>query len=179
MDYVWNNESETYTFETPFCPPVTQWSFVAVSIAEGQAVIYMDSGSGLQAETNVWDQGYMGAYGGAGPMQLGGDVAYTGTGNRNYGGLMAQVAYFNRALAPGEVAALDNEFQNTVVAPTITVGPVSQTGFAGMPIILSVDAFGQEPLTYQWQLNGTNILGATGGLTPSPILTTPPPALIA
>ena len=162
MEYVWANSAYTYNFQTAFCPPATQWSFVAVTVAPGAGVIYLDSGSGLEAETNILDQGVMGVSGGAGPMELGGDPAYTGTSTRNYGGLMSQVAYFNRTLSTGEIQALDQMLFQGSVAPIITAEPVAQIAYAGMPITLSVDAAGGTPLTYQWQLNGTNIAGATG-----------------
>jgi len=49
-----------------------------------------------------------------------------------------------------------------VDALAITTEPItSATVTAGTPLTLTVAASGQGPLTYQWQLNGTNIAGAT------------------
>ncbi|MBE0540387.1 MAG: immunoglobulin domain-containing protein, partial [Verrucomicrobia bacterium] len=46
-------------------------------------------------------------------------------------------------------------------APVITVQPFSRTVAHGEAVSLTVLAVGAQPLTYQWQLNGTNIAGAT------------------
>ena len=46
--------------------------------------------------------------------------------------------------------------------PYIVRQPASQPIVAGTTVIFSVMASGTGPLAYQWQLNGTNISGATG-----------------
>jgi uncharacterized protein (TIGR03437 family) len=46
--------------------------------------------------------------------------------------------------------------------PTITTQPASQTVGAGQTVTFTVVATGSAPLTYQWQRNGANIVGATG-----------------
>jgi alpha-tubulin suppressor-like RCC1 family protein len=43
----------------------------------------------------------------------------------------------------------------------ITNQPLSQWTYVGATVALNVAAAGQGPLTYQWQFNGTNVLGAT------------------
>ncbi len=45
--------------------------------------------------------------------------------------------------------------------PVITNAPFSQIAVYGSNLVLSVAATGSGTLTYQWQLNGANILGAT------------------
>ena len=46
-------------------------------------------------------------------------------------------------------------------APAITVHPVSRTVSYGNAVKLTALAVGVQPLTYQWQLNGKAISGAT------------------
>jgi hypothetical protein len=46
-------------------------------------------------------------------------------------------------------------------APTITAQPSSQVVLTGSSITLSVGTDSTLPVTYQWQINGTNIAGAT------------------
>ena len=46
-------------------------------------------------------------------------------------------------------------------APIILLPLVSQTVLVGTTAIFSVQVTGSQPLNYQWQLNGTNITGAT------------------
>jgi hypothetical protein len=58
-------------------------------------------------------------------------------------------------------AAATLTVNSTVVAPTITTQPRSQTVYAGANVTFSVAASGTEPLSYQWQKNGNNISGAT------------------
>ena len=50
-----------------------------------------------------------------------------------------------------------------IVQPNIVSSPVSQIVNAGDSVTFSVDATGSGPLTFQWQLNGLNIPGATNG----------------
>jgi hypothetical protein len=47
------------------------------------------------------------------------------------------------------------------VPPTIAAQPQSLRVFAGGSAVFTVVAAGAAPLSYQWQLNGTNIAGAT------------------
>jgi hypothetical protein len=47
------------------------------------------------------------------------------------------------------------------VAPTITSQPQSQTLIVGQSVTFSVGASGTAPLSYQWQINGNAIPGAT------------------
>jgi len=48
-----------------------------------------------------------------------------------------------------------------LVPPSFTLQPVSQTVIAGNTVSFSASASGTLPLSYQWQFNGTNLLGAT------------------
>ena len=58
------------------------------------------------------------------------------------------------------------------VAPLITTQPLSQTVTVGQTATFSVAATGTQPLSYQWQKNGTDIAGAIGAS-----YTTPPATL--
>jgi glucose/arabinose dehydrogenase len=50
---------------------------------------------------------------------------------------------------------------NLGLQPSITNQPVSSTVATGQPATFTVSALGTPPLSYQWQKNGTNIIGAT------------------
>ena len=56
------------------------------------------------------------------------------------------------ASATSRVAHLDLAF-----LPSFITQPIGQTNFVGSNITFSVQADGTRPLTYQWQLNGTNL----------------------
>ena len=49
-----------------------------------------------------------------------------------------------------------------VEGPSILQGPVSQTVQTGQQVLLSVEANGTPPLSYQWRYQGFNIPGARG-----------------
>ena len=58
-------------------------------------------------------------------------------------------------------------YQNTVPfagPPVITTQPTNQTVTVGQTATFSVAAGGSQPLSYQWQFGGTNILNATNSL---------------
>jgi Immunoglobulin domain/Immunoglobulin I-set domain len=57
-------------------------------------------------------------------------------------------------------------------APLIITQPANQTVTAGQTATFSVVATGTAPLSYQWQLNGSNISGATTASYTTPVTTT-------
>jgi len=61
---------------------------------------------------------------------------------------------------------------DNAAAPTITTQPVSQTITSGQTAAFSVAAAGTAPLSYQWQLNGSAIAGATSATYTTPVETT-------
>jgi hypothetical protein len=58
------------------------------------------------------------------------------------------------------------------VAPTITTQPANQTVTAGQTATFSGTASGTAPLSYQWQKNAADILGATMASYTTPVTTT-------
>ncbi|MCI0535178.1 MAG: immunoglobulin domain-containing protein, partial [Verrucomicrobiales bacterium] len=73
---------------------------------------------------------------------------------QNQPSLFLLTAAFGLGLACG--AALTATAQ-----PTISTDPRTQFAWEGRRVTLSVTANGVLPLTYQWQLNGTNVPAAT------------------
>jgi hypothetical protein len=57
-------------------------------------------------------------------------------------------------------------------APTIGTQPANQTVTAGQAATFSVVATGTAPLSYQWQMNGSSISGATTASYTTPVTTT-------
>jgi len=49
----------------------------------------------------------------------------------------------------------------TLQPPGITSQPLSQTASAGTNVTFTVGATGSNPLSYQWRLGGSNIIGGT------------------
>jgi hypothetical protein len=79
--------------------------------------------------------------------------SYAATAAGTAGAWVMQVAAFN--------AAVVSTNSVTNYAPVITVQPTGTTNSALAGFSVSVTATGTPPLLYQWQLNGTNISGAT------------------
>lgn len=67
-----------------------------------------------------------------------------------------------------QIVALASGGSGGSVGPSITTQPVSQAVAAGQTATFSVAASGTGPLSYQWQKNGTNIIGATGATYTTP-----------
>ena len=78
-------------------------------------------------------------------------------------GLIDEVSIYNRALAAGEIVAIYNSSTagKCPLPPAFVQAPQSRTSFAGQSTTFTAVASGTPPLAYQWQLNGTNIAGAT------------------
>jgi glucuronoarabinoxylan endo-1,4-beta-xylanase len=62
--------------------------------------------------------------------------------------------------------------QKSPAAPTIATQPANQTVAVGQPATFSVAANGTAPLSYQWQKNGSNIIGATSSSYTTPATAT-------
>jgi len=58
-------------------------------------------------------------------------------------------------------ATSDNALLVPVLLPTITTSPVDQSVASGANVTFTASASGTPPLFYQWNLNGTDIAGAT------------------
>ena len=65
-------------------------------------------------------------------------------------------------VATGVPGATAPSFDGGYQPPLISEQPQSQTIQIGSTVTLSVGAFASPPVSYQWQFNGANIVGATG-----------------
>ncbi len=83
-----------------------------------------------------------------------------------FNGLIDEVSIYNRALTASEIQAIyaagsAGKCPPSPTPPSITTQPTNQTVTVGGTAIFSVTATGSPPLSYQWNFNGTNIVGAT------------------
>ena len=79
--------------------------------------------------------------------------------NGNLHGSIDDVRVYNRALSAAEVAALYDAERS--LAPVITRQPVGLRMAPGSSGVLRVEATSDSPLSYQWQKDGVDIIGAT------------------
>ena len=83
-----------------------------------------------------------------------------------FNGLVDEVSLYSRALTASEIQAIyaagsGGKCPPFPTAPSITTQPANLTVFVGGSATFSVTAGGTTPLSYQWNFNGTNIVGAT------------------
>ena len=76
-----------------------------------------------------------------------------------YRGLMDEMSLYNAALSSNQIQAIYNAGSagKCSAPPVIANQPQSQTVLTGSTVSFSVNANGSQPLSYQWQLNQTNI----------------------
>jgi hypothetical protein len=78
----------------------------------------------------------------------------------NTNGLATGLSLGSSAISASADGISGNTLLTVDIKPTISINPINTTFSPGGTTILSVGANGGN-LTYQWQLNGTNIAGAT------------------
>jgi hypothetical protein len=87
-----------------------------------------------------------------------------GAGTR-FVGLVDEISLYDRALTGAEIAAIYNAGAagkcSSPAAPFIYLQPTNATVYAGANYTFTTLVGGAAPLIYQWQRDGTNILGAT------------------
>ncbi len=80
-------------------------------------------------------------------------------------GIIDEVSLYNRPLTDAEILSVYSAGGSgkylAPVAPFISMQPADQSVKVGDDAVFSVAASGGIPLTYQWNINGTNIAGAT------------------
>lgn len=77
-------------------------------------------------------------------------------------GQIDEVTLFSRALSPAEIQAIYAARSSGLCrTPTLLAQPQSQTNYWGQRVVLSVQAVGERPVTYQWLMNGSPLAGET------------------
>jgi len=134
------------------------WHHVALTYAKasGLAVFYLNGSAVAQQSLGTLTPQT------ATDFYLGARVA--GPGSALWVGQMDEVSLYNRALSAAEVQAIHDAAGSgkCALAPAIVTQPQSQTVVLGATVTFCVRAAGSPPLSCQWQLNGSNIPGATG-----------------
>ena len=91
-----------------------------------------------------------------------------------FNGWVDEVSIYDRALSATEIQAIYNAGSSGKCAlpPMILAQPTNQTVIVGGTAVFGVTANTSQPLSYQWQWNGTNLVDATNatltlnGVTP-------------
>jgi hypothetical protein len=164
LGYIWNNDPNTYCWDSGLIAPAGQWSMVTLVVAPTNASIYLMNANGLTASTHAYPhvvQSFSGA------TLIGEDSADGGAfGQRSFNGTIDNVTVYNKALTGDQVAALFYAASGqSAYAPVIGLEPVSRTVTIGNTAQFYVGADGSEPLTYQWAAGTTGSSGPYTNLT--------------
>jgi hypothetical protein len=113
IGYSWNeNNEDTWGWDSGQSTPPGQWSFVALTIAPNQAVIYVGANGVLTASTNAIAHDVE-AFNGA--TLIGADTA---TSDRTFMGAMDAVAVFDYTMTPAQIAQL---YSTGALPPNVTL----------------------------------------------------------
>ena len=179
LGYNWNNDENTWDWNSELVAPQNQWSFVSVVVTPTEATIYLMNANGVTASTQVWNHP---AQAFDGISLIGDDSLDGGNGSRAFNGSIADVAIFNSALSKSQLIGLYATGSGvTNFPPVIGAQPVSINAYPGQTAVFDVPSSGSDPLSYQWMagVGGsgvfTNLVDGgeiSGSLTP--ILTISP-----
>jgi len=80
-----------------------------------------------------------------------------------FNGLVDEVSIYNRALSAQQIQTIYLAGSNgkCLLPVAITSQPTNETVLGGNSATFAVSATGSQPIKYQWNINGTNIFGAT------------------
>jgi hypothetical protein len=170
LGYTWNtNNGATYNFNSGLYPVSYLWQFAALVVQSNSATIYLYyvdnlGNTNLQSAVNpiVHDpEAFSSSDAVNGLIMLGSDVNQTtvAAANNVFSGSISDAAVYKSALTSDQILAL---FAAGVgvngFGPQITVQPQSQYVLTGSPAHISATGInGTSPISYQWQLNGTNV----------------------
>jgi Leucine-rich repeat (LRR) protein len=130
------------------------WYHVAAVRGSNFTQLYINGA--LEVQTNV-----------AFPQDYGPQPLFFGTSGQSFWdhkfkGNLDEVSFYNRPLASSEIAAIFLAGNaGKCKSATIATQPQSLTLGLGANAQFNVTATGIPPLTYQWQFNGLNLVGAT------------------
>jgi hypothetical protein len=129
---------------TPF--PDLEWDYLAL-VVDGNALRMTVYTNGLAAGSAALPTNNYNSLLSTNFFVIGGD-AFGGTGGTNFYGQIDEVAIFDKALSAAQIA--QQYFSTIPSPPIIVVQPQGANVFEGADVILSVQAVGSGPLSYQW-----------------------------
>lgn len=179
LGYTWNNDGNTYNWNSGLVPPQYQWSMVALVITPTNATIYVANTNGVASAVNTYAHPVQSF---VGPITLGSD-SFSPTA-RSFTGYIDEVSAFDKVLSQDQILALLTAASGlSNFPPTIVIQPVaSTTVFEHQTVQLSAQASGTGTLSYRWERgvggayspvpNGSTGNGSafSGGTTPTLVI---------
>ena len=130
------------------------WYHVAALRGTNYVQLYVNGQ--LERQTNITFAQDYGNY----PLYFG--TSGQSSWDHKLSGALDEVSIYNRALSSNEIAGIYQSGASGKCRGTyFTSQPQSQTVVRGTPVNFTATANGTPPLTYQWQLNGADIAGAS------------------
>ena len=169
LSYNWADDPTTFNWPSTISLADSDWTYVALVVQPNQAALFAASAADITTWAGATNPVSHLVQPFEGPTLFGADLQTNG--NFFLNGSIDEVAIFDRALGVGE---LYSAYAAAVggVAPVIftdLAAPANQP-FLGDPLVLSVDAGGTPPLSFQWRKNGAAITGATSSTFTIPSL---------
>jgi len=174
LGYNWNNDFNTYGWNSGLVPPLNQWSLVALVVTPTNATVYVGNTNGCVSSVHAYAHAVQSL---SGIFTIGDDRSAGSAGGRIFNGNMDEVAVFNKALTQSQIVnALGVAIGQTNLMPTIVSQPASASAVVGQNVQFAVSATSTTTLTYQWQVgtNGVYVNLTDGGQisgSQTPILT--------
>lgn len=137
------------------------WHHVAVVREQTSVLVYVDG----QLDAAVSVGGISDVYNDA-AFVMGMETACIGEdGTSRFTGQLDEISLYGRALSDAEIQEIFNAGADgkclPQTAPIIVKQPEGGTATEGDGVTFTVGAAGMPPLSFQWQLNGNDLLGAT------------------
>jgi autotransporter-associated beta strand protein len=133
LRYSWNDDPNTYDWNSGLVPPDGQWTFAAVVVQPTQAAIYMSVGDTLVGRTNPVAHAIEEF---DGTLYLGQDSL----GGRFYTGYMDEVTIFNQALSPEQLFRLYQQAQKQASLTVVKSGDSYILSWPGEATLQASDA---------------------------------------
>ena len=163
LGYTWNNDPNTYNWNSGLVPPANQWSLVVLVLTPTNATVYLANTNGIAAAVNTYPHVVKSF---SGQVVIGADP-FNNDGSRGFDGKMDEVAVFSHALSQNQMLSLFSSASGMSVplSPSIELQPVSQSPYTQQNVHFNVAALGTSPLGYQWlaQSNGIYLNLTDGG----------------
>jgi hypothetical protein len=160
LGYHWNDQGNTYGWVSGLVPPDGMWTYVALAVTPSKATMYMYDGTTWSSAVNEVDH----------PPQAFADITRIGAdsdGSRFFNGLIDEAAIYAKTLTEGQLrthalAGFGDPSKNQpmFVTDPPTLEPEG-TIYTTTSFTLTADVYGEPPLSFQWQREGTDIPGAT------------------
>ncbi len=167
LGYTWNNDINTYSWNSTLEPTPGIWSLVALVITPTNATIYVFNANGIQVATHAYantNQIF------EGPTLIGEDSLGI---NRNFNGSIDDVALFGQALSANQLVTMYSGASGVFgFPPVITAQPSDERVFTNTSPTFSLGVSGY-PLAYQWYKVVGAVTSAIANAT-NATYTTPP-----